>query len=106
MIFKDPNQIKRAITKFDWKVDGGEHRLAVAYAQLRFQQEPPNMPKDSYIWNLNDPNKPEFTIQANSPLCALAWHHKIQDCLATGSYNGSVAIYDLRTAKKGILKPQ
>jgi len=104
MIFKDPNQIKRAITKFDWKVDGGEHRLAVAYAQLRFQQEPPNMPKNSYIWNLNDPNKPEFTIEADSPLCALSWHHKIQDCLATGSYNGSVAIYDLRTAKKGILK--
>ena len=37
MIFKDPNQIKRAVTKFHWKVDGDEHRIAVAYAQLRFQ---------------------------------------------------------------------
>jgi dynein intermediate chain 2 len=37
MIFKDPNQIKRAVTKFHWKVDGADHRLAIAYAQLRFQ---------------------------------------------------------------------
>lgn len=105
MIFKDPNQVKRAVTKFDWKVDGNDFRLAVAYAQLRFQQEPPNMPKNSYIWNIDNPNTPEYTIVPNSPLCALQWHHKIQDCLATGSYNGSVAIFDLRMSKKGILKP-
>jgi dynein intermediate chain 2 len=46
MIFKDPNQIKRSVTQFHWKVEGGnEHRIAISYACLRFQQQPPNMPK-------------------------------------------------------------
>lgn len=72
MIFKDPNQIKRAVTKIAWQVEGGtEHRVAVAYAQLRFQQEPPGMPKNSYIWNINDPNRPEVTLEPTSPLCCM-----------------------------------
>lgn len=37
MIFKDPNTIKRAVAKIAWQVDGQDHRIAVAYAQLRFQ---------------------------------------------------------------------
>jgi dynein intermediate chain 2 len=107
MIFKDPNQIKRAVTKIAWQVEGGtEHRVAVAYAQLRFQQEPPGMPKNSYIWNINDPNRPEVTLEPTSPLCCMQWHHKIQDVLAGGSYNGSVSCFDLRAGSvKGVIKP-
>jgi dynein intermediate chain 2 len=64
------------------------------------------MPKQSYIWNINDPNKPELTLDATSPLCCLQWHHKIPDILAAGSYNGSVAYFDVREGNsKGVLKP-
>ena len=46
MIFKDPNNIKRAATKIVWHPDATtEMRVGVSYAQLRFQQMPPNMPK-------------------------------------------------------------
>lgn len=106
MIFKDPNQIKRAVTKIAWQVDGSEHRLACSYAQLRFQQQPLGMPKQSYIWNINNPNQPEVTLDPTSPLCCMQWHHKIQSVIAGGSYNGSVCVYDLREGNNsGSIKP-
>ena len=56
MIFKDPNQIKRAATKIAWHPDQSEMRVGVTYAMLRFQQMPKDMPRESYIWNLQNPD--------------------------------------------------
>jgi dynein intermediate chain 2 len=36
MIFKDPNQVKRAATKIAWHPDTSEMRLGATYAMLRF----------------------------------------------------------------------
>jgi dynein intermediate chain 2 len=64
------------------------------------------MPKNSYIWNLNDPNRPEITLEPTSPLCCMQWHHKIGELIASGSYNGSVCVFDLRQNQvKGNLRP-
>jgi len=64
------------------------------------------MPKNSYIWNINDPNRPEVTLEPTSPLCCMQWHHKISDVLAGGAYNGSVSCFDLRAGSvKGVIKP-
>ena len=38
MIFKDPNSIKRAVTKIAWHPETTELRVGTTYAQLRFQQ--------------------------------------------------------------------
>ena len=73
MIFKDPNSIKRAVTKIAWHPETTELRIGTTYAQLRFQQQPPNMPKESYIWNLSNPNTPEKTLEPQSPLCTMAF---------------------------------
>ena len=60
MIFKDPNPIRRAVTKISWHPEAtSDLRIGVSYAMLRFQQMPPKMPLNSYIWNLNNPNSPE-----------------------------------------------
>jgi len=38
MIFKDPNQIKRSVTKISWHPDQTtDLRVGVSYAMLRFQ---------------------------------------------------------------------
>jgi dynein intermediate chain 2, axonemal len=106
MIFKDPNMIKRTVTKIAWQVDGSDHRLACSYAQLRFQQQPLGMPKNSYVWNIEDCNKPETTLEPTSPNTCMQWHHKIQSVIAAGSYNGSVCVYDLREGNaNGTCKP-
>jgi len=64
------------------------------------------MPKQSYIWNLRDPNKPEKTLEAPSPLCTMVFNHKISDIIAGGSYNGSISFFDQRKGhSSGVLKP-
>lgn len=67
---------------------------------------PPNMPKHSYIWNLNNPNKPEKTLDPTSPLCTLAFNHKNADTIVGGCYNGSLQFFDVRQGKaSGVIKP-
>lgn len=107
MIFKDPNSVKRAVTKICWHPESSsDQRVATSYAQLRFQQMPPNMPKQSYIWNLNNPNKPEKTLDPTSPLCTLAFNHKNPDTIVGGSYNGSLQFFDVRQGRaSGMIKP-
>lgn len=64
------------------------------------------MPKQSYIWNLRDPNKPEKTLDAPSPLCTMVFNHKISDIIAGGQYNGGLSFFDQRKGhSSGVLKP-
>lgn len=44
----------------------------------------------SYIWDLNDPNVPDTTLNSPSPATAIAYNHKNTDQLAGGCYNGLV----------------
>lgn len=107
MIFKDPNNMKRAITKIKWHSDNSDVRVAVSYASLRFQQMPRGMPTNSYIWNLNNPNFPEKTISAPSPLCSLIFSTKNSDILIGGSYNGSISFFDQRNGNSaGLIRPE
>lgn len=99
MIFKDPNAIKRAVTKIAWHPEASELRVGTAYAQLRFQQTTSNMPKTSYIWNLNNPNAPEIGLEPTSPLCTMAFSQKNSDLIVGGSYNGSICFFDRRDSR-------
>lgn len=106
MIFKDPNQIKRAVTKIAWQPDSSELRVGATYANLRFQQMPENMPKESYIWNLNNPNFPEKTLKPNSPLCCMSFNTKQPEIIVGGCYNGSLCWFDTRQGtSEGVVKP-
>lgn len=67
---------------------------------------PADMPRESYIWNLNDPNFPEKTLLAPSPLCCMAFNPKQGDIVVGGSYNGSLSFFDTRMSNaKGVCKP-
>ena len=95
MIFKDPNQTKRAVTKIAWHPETqSELRVGVSYAILRFQQMPQRMPLNSYIWNLNNPNFPEKTLAPPSALCNMVFNHKNPEIIVGGSYNGSLSFFD------------
>jgi dynein intermediate chain 2 len=67
---------------------------------------PTDMPKESYIWNLTNPNKPEKTLLAPSPLCCMAFNHKNADIVVGGSYNGSLSFFDTRDGNSaGVIRP-
>lgn len=106
MLFKDPNAVKRAVTKIAWHPDATELRCGVSYAMLRFQKMPQGMPRESYIWNLNSPNFPEKTLLPPSPLCCMSFNHKSPEIIAGGSYNGSLSFFDVRQGNSsGVVKP-
>lgn len=89
-VFRDPNQIKRSATNISWHPDG-PGKLAVSYSVLAFQQMPENLPVSSYIWDVNNPNHPNFEILPPSPLCSLVYNPKNTDYLVGGSYNGLIS---------------
>lgn len=67
---------------------------------------PNDMPRESYIWNLSNPNFPEKTLLAPSPLCTMAFNHKNSDIVVGGSYNGSLSFFDTRQGNSsGVVKP-
>lgn len=106
MIFKDPNEVKRAATSITWHPETAEMRVGVTYSMLRFQKMPKDMPRESYIWNLNNPNFPEKTLLPPSPLCTMAFNHKNSDIIVGGSYNGSLSLFDVRAgSSSGAIKP-
>jgi dynein intermediate chain 2 len=67
---------------------------------------PTDMPRESYIWNLSNPNKPEKTLLAPSPLTCMAFNHKNADIVVGGSYNGSLSFFDTRDGNSaGVIRP-
>lgn len=99
MLFKDPGPIKRSVSKISWHPEGPT-KLAVAYANLRFQQMAEDMPYQSYVWDVSNPNSPACTLKSTTPLTAIAFNHKNTDQIAGGCYNGQVFIWDLKDRER------
>ncbi|XP_061887106.1 dynein axonemal intermediate chain 2 isoform X2 [Entelurus aequoreus] len=94
-VFRDPNQVKRTVTCLSWHPEGGR-KLAAAYSCLEFQKASPDMSTDAYIWDIENPNKPEMTLKAASPLVCLDYNPKDSHTLVSGSYNGQIVFWDTR----------
>ncbi|XP_049717387.1 dynein axonemal intermediate chain 2 isoform X2 [Elephas maximus indicus] len=94
-VFRDPQEIKRAATHLSWHPDGNR-KLAVAYSCLDFQRAPVGMSFDSYIWDMENPNKPEIALRPSSPLVTLEYNPKDSHVLLGGCYNGQIACWDTR----------
>ncbi|KAG9473519.1 hypothetical protein GDO78_004035 [Eleutherodactylus coqui] len=94
-VFRDPNEIKRMATHLSWHPDGNR-KLAVAYSCMEFQRAPKDMNYDSYIWDIENPNKPELTLKSASPLVSLEYNPKDSHILVGGCYNGQITYWDTR----------
>uniref|UniRef100_A0A8K9X0J5 Dynein, axonemal, intermediate chain 2b n=1 Tax=Oncorhynchus mykiss TaxID=8022 RepID=A0A8K9X0J5_ONCMY len=100
-VFRDPNEIKRTATCLSWHPDGS-CKLAVAYSSLGFQNISPDMSYDSYIWDIENPNKPEMTLKPVSLLVCLEYNPKDSHILVGGSYNGQIAYWDTRKGSQPV----
>ncbi|KFQ56416.1 Dynein intermediate chain 2, axonemal, partial [Nestor notabilis] len=92
---RDPNTAKRTATHLSWCPDASK-KLAVAYSILEFQQNKTDMSLDSYIWDLENSNKPELVLKPPSPLVTLEYNPKDSYVLVGGCYNGQLAYWDTR----------
>lgn len=94
-VFRDPNEIKRSATHISWHPDQ-PNKMAVAYSILQFQQMPEKMGMNSYIWDINNPNRPDMELQPSSPLVCLEYNPRSPDHIVGGCYNGLISFWDLR----------
>ncbi|NXL63932.1 DNAI2 protein, partial [Chordeiles acutipennis] len=92
---RDPNLSKRTATHLSWHPDTCK-KLAVAYSSLEFQHNMKDMSFDSYIWDLENPHKPELVLKPSSPLVTLEYNPKDSHILVGGCYNGQIAYWDTR----------
>lgn len=100
-VFRDPNDIKRTATSISWYPDGAQ-KLAVAYSILEFQKTAPNTCLDSYIWDIENPNKPDFTLKPVSPLVCVEYNPKDPHILVGGCYNGQLGYWDTRKGSQPV----
>lgn len=100
-VFRDPNEIKRTSTHISWFPDG-PRKLAVAYCNLEFQGSTPDTSMESYIWDVENPNKPETVLKPVSPLVCLEYNPKDSHILLGGCYNGQIAYWDTRKGSQPV----
>nr|XP_061836884.1 dynein axonemal intermediate chain 2-like isoform X1 [Nerophis lumbriciformis] len=94
-ILRDPNQLKRTVTSLSWDPNGGRS-LAAAYSCLESQKTTADMSKHSYIWNIENPNKPQMTLEPESQLICLEYNPNDLHTLISGCCNGQIAFWDTR----------
>ncbi|XP_066909187.1 dynein intermediate chain 3, ciliary-like [Halyomorpha halys] len=94
-VFRDPLPIKRPVSNISWSPDQGS-RLAVSYSNLDFQKENSDAHINSYIWHVENPNRPELVIDAGVPIVCLEYNPRDVNTLIGGLYNGQVAYWDVR----------
>jgi dynein intermediate chain 2 len=54
------------------------------------------MPLSSYVWDVNNPNTPEFEMAPSSQICTARFNLKDSNLIGAGQYNGQFTFYDMR----------
>lgn len=88
-VYRDPCEQKRSISNICWMPENG-HKVAVAYSSLDFQRSNPTTSYESFIWDIENPNAPDFKLISSSPLVCLKYNPKDSHILIGGCYNGLV----------------
>lgn len=112
-IFRDPKYTQNCaqpVCKVCWHPENN-YRIASVHCNLNFTAMNRNTNENhsshsgsagnnhSYIWDIQNPNRPYFTIEPESAICCMSFNKKNADTFVGGCYNGLLCIWDLR--KKG-----
>lgn len=100
-VLRDPKKLKRTANHLSWNSEG--NKLAVAYCSTEFTHAADRSSYDSYVWDIDSPNKPsEILSPLNSPCVSLEYNPKDQHIILGGCLNGQVCYWDTRKAGKPI----
>lgn len=91
--FRDYSDAERCAIHCSWHPDGGRS-LAVAYANLGFQSNTAVV--ESYVWNIENSNKPESILRPPSMALSLEYNPKDSHVILSGLHSGQVCIWDVR----------
>ncbi|CAH0546097.1 unnamed protein product [Brassicogethes aeneus] len=94
-VYQDQYTPTRPVTHISWSPDG-QTKLAVSYANLLFQAEVPNELKHSFIWDVENPNRPLMVLKPDHSAVCMEYHQKDPNTLVSGHKNGVVSLWDIR----------
>ncbi|OAF64866.1 Axonemal dynein intermediate chain 2, partial [Intoshia linei] len=97
----DPNEEPRNAHYISWYTDGPT-KIAVAYCTIDFQSDKSNQSKNSYIWDVENPSKPEMSLKPNSSLICLDYNPKDSHILVGGQMNGQISYWDTRKGSRPV----
>ncbi|CAF3414406.1 unnamed protein product [Rotaria sp. Silwood1] len=100
-IYRDPHNARRTANHISWYADGAR-KLAVSYCNLEFQSGTNDSFIDSYIWDTENPTKPDLSLKPLSPLVCVEFNPKDTHQLVGGCYNGQVCIFDTRKGSTAV----
>ncbi|GAX76954.1 hypothetical protein CEUSTIGMA_g4401.t1 [Chlamydomonas eustigma] len=100
-VFKDPSHVTRSASCVNWHPDASVPKVTVSYSILQFQQQPAGMPLSSYVWDVNNPNTPDYEMSPTSQICCSKFNLKDTNLLGAGQYNGQFTVYDMRKGGNG-----
>ncbi|XP_055703785.1 dynein intermediate chain 3, ciliary-like [Phlebotomus papatasi] len=99
-VYRDPSAIQRNVTHLSWSPDSG--KLAVSHCNRDFHEDRSSQSKNSYIWEIENPNAPLQTFEPPSAIVCLEYNQKDPSSLVSGMFSGQVAGWDTRHGKKPI----
>ena len=85
--FRDHSDKDRSAIHCSWHPDGGRS-LAVAHANLGFQSD--SSITESYVWNVENSNKPENILRPPSMALCLEYNPKDSHVILAGLHSGQV----------------
>lgn len=83
-----------------WSPDNGS-KLAISYCDTSKVREITNT--TSYVWEIENPNKPLYTLQSPSSSICLEYNNKESNLLISGMLNGQVGAFDVRASNNPIM---
>lgn len=94
-VFQDQVSPTRPITHMSWSPDG-QTKIANSHCNLVFQAPIDSESTYSFIWEIENPNKPYHIFKPDHPIVCLEYHPKDPHSLVSGHLNGQVGVWDTR----------
>ncbi|CAG0891916.1 unnamed protein product [Darwinula stevensoni] len=119
-VFRDPTAAvaatgKRTVCKISWSPDRS-HKLAAAYASIQFQGNTPELPMNSFIWDVGkssrlfflraeggkNPIQPDLRLEPKSHLVSLEYNPRDGNLLLGGQFKGQLGVWDVRRGSAAV----
>ncbi|KAK9877826.1 hypothetical protein WA026_020059 [Henosepilachna vigintioctopunctata] len=94
-VFQDQVTPTRPITHISWSPDG-QTKIANSHCNMVFQALIDSESTYSFIWEIENPNKPLHIFKPEQPIVCLEYHPKDPHSLVSGHLNGQVGVWDTR----------
>ncbi|CAH1987612.1 unnamed protein product [Acanthoscelides obtectus] len=94
-VYQDQSVPTRPITHISWSPDN-QTKLAISHCNMVYQAQIPKESPFSYIWEVENPNRPLLTLKPQHSCVCVEYNQKDPHLLASGHINGLVAVWDTR----------